>query len=154
MRKLRPTAVSTWFVTTGAQKLLLCALVGNVPLNPKYTRTDLPKAKQVSLKGQKQATNTLLCSLGTWTAGATPGREPRHGAPEACGNPRGPYRGLLAVVVCSCFPQDTSLMTQITARGRENEDHFLPKTPSFFRRYPVAETEERLAEHGAEGRGM
>lgn len=45
-------------------------------------------------------------------------------------------------------------MTQITAQGHENEDHFLPEMPSFFGRYPVAETEKRLVERGAEGRGM
>lgn len=69
-------------------------------------------------------------------------------------NPRGPYRGLLAVIIYSCFPQDTSLMTQITAQGHENEDHFPPEMPFFFGRYPVAETEKRLMERRAEGRGM
>lgn len=35
-------------------------------------------------------------------------------------------------------------MTQITAQGQENEDHFLPEMPPFFERCPVAETEDRL----------
>ena len=56
------------------------------------------------------------------------------------------------VIICRCFPQDTSLMTQITTQGHENEDRFFPEMPPFFGRCPIAETEDRLMECGADGR--
>lgn len=108
------------------------------PLKPQI----LPKRSRFPSRGRsKPPTHTLLCSLSVQMTGGHPGARARRvtGPPCCAAIHAGPT---IPVSICSCFPQDTSLMTQITAQGQENAGaaSFL-KCP-LLERCPVAETED------------
>lgn len=125
----------------------------NVPSDPsksRLPRADLPSRK-VSLEWQKQADKHVPYSVAQ-------GRQRLHKATvsqEWC--PRSPlsvWQSMwasqgLPVVVCRCFSQDTSRLTQIIAQGHENKDHFLLWEVSTSKG-----EKEQLMEHGKDRTGM
>lgn len=109
--QIQAKAASTWSVIIRGLKAPPCTPVGNVPSDPSESRhrTDLPRMKQVSLKGRSKLTTlSLLCSPGR--AGCSGPRRAKSSAKESpqggaiCALVTKGFLLLLSAVVCLKTP--------------------------------------------------